>query len=111
MKPFKEAEGYLNDLQLAYDYYKAYSPQTAQRFLAAYEGAERTLVHHPHICRPRRHGWRQMVIRRYPNYSIFYKELPGCWLLGGIVSTTSDPDAIQALLLIREVTEGSGEIH
>jgi plasmid stabilization system protein ParE len=107
MKPFKEAEGYLHDLQAAYDYYRAYSPQTAHRFIAAYEAAERTLVHHPHICRPRRHGWRQMVIRRYPNYPVFYKELPDFWLLGGLVSTNSDPDAIQARLLIREVIEAS----
>ena len=105
MKPFKEAEGYLDDLQAAYDYYNAYGPGTAHQFLAAYEKAERTLIEHPHICRPRKHGWRQMVIRRYPNYSIFYKELSPCWLMGGIVSTLSDPDAIQARLLIREVRE------
>lgn len=109
MKPFKEAEGYLDDLQAAYDYYKAYSPLAARRFAAAYAAAELTLLQHPHICRPRRHGWRQMIIRRYPNYSIFYKELPACWLLGGIVSTIADPDAIQARLLIREVAEEQSE--
>ena len=32
MKPFKEAEGYLDDLQAAYDYYKLYGLQTAERF-------------------------------------------------------------------------------
>jgi hypothetical protein len=39
VKPFKEAEGYAEDLQAAYDYYKAYSLQTAERFLTAYEEA------------------------------------------------------------------------
>jgi hypothetical protein len=46
-----------------------------------------------------------MVIRRYPGYSIFYREFPNFWLLGGVVSTVSDPDAIQARLLIREVSD------
>jgi hypothetical protein len=36
MKPFREAADYDADLQSAYDYYKAYSPATAERFLAAY---------------------------------------------------------------------------
>jgi hypothetical protein len=35
MKSFKEAEGYSDDLQLAYDYYKSYGVDTAERFLAA----------------------------------------------------------------------------
>jgi len=46
-----------------------------------------------------------MIIRGYPNYSIFYKELPFCWLLGGVVSTLRDPDAVQTHLLLREVSE------
>jgi hypothetical protein len=58
MKPFKEAEGYSEDLQFAYDYYKAYGPLTAERFLAAYERATGILQFSPFICRARRHGWR-----------------------------------------------------
>ena len=109
MKPFKEAEGYADDLQAAYDFYKAYGRGVAGRFLAAYGEAVGTITRHPFVCRPRRHGWRQMVIRRYPGYSIFYKELPDFWLLGGIVSTLRDPDLIQARLLIREVSESPEE--
>ena len=106
MKPFKEAEGYAEDLQSAYNYYNAYSPQTAERFLAAYERVEGILQQGPFICRPRRHGWRQMIIQDYPNYSIFYKELSFCWLLGGILPSVRDPDMTQAKLLVREVSEG-----
>jgi len=105
MKRFKEAEGCANDLQAAYDYYKAYGVQTAGRFLAAYQEAVDILKSMPRICPPRRHGWRQMIIQDYPNYSIFYKELSFCWLLGGVVSTVQDPDFIQARLLVREVSE------
>lgn len=106
MKSFKEAELYAGDLQSAYDYYKAYSPKTAERFLAAYERAESILQENPFICHPRRHGWRQMIVQDYPSYSIFYKELPFCWLLGGILPAVRDPDMIQARLLVREVSEG-----
>ena len=105
MKPFKETEGYAGDLQAAYDYYKAYSPQTAQRFLVAYERAATILQFSPFICRARRHGWRQMIIPDYPVYSIFYKELSFCWLFGGLLPTVRDPDTLQARLLVREVTE------
>ncbi|MEQ1920774.1 MAG: hypothetical protein ABL955_16405, partial [Elusimicrobiota bacterium] len=83
-------------------YYKVYGSPTAERFLAAYEKAESMLQHSPFICRPRRHGWRQMLIRGHPGYTIFYKELPSCWLMGAVASTARDPDAIQARLLIRE---------
>lgn len=53
MKPFKEAEGYAADLQAAYDYYRAYSLQTAERFWSAYEEATELLKRRPRICRPR----------------------------------------------------------
>ena len=106
MKRFKEAEGYADDLQAAYDYYKAYGSQTAERFLAAYQEAVEILKRMPRICRPRRHGWRQMIIQEYPNYSVFYKELSFCWLLGGVISTVQDPDLVQARLLLREVAGG-----
>jgi ParE toxin of type II toxin-antitoxin system, parDE len=108
MKPFKEAEGYGEDLQSAYDYYKAYGADTAGRFLKAYEKAVATIQYSPFICRPRRHGWRQMIIRDYPSFSIFYREFPRFWLLAGVVSTVQDPDSIQARLLIREVAEEEG---
>jgi hypothetical protein len=44
-----------------------------------------------------------MIIPGHPNYSIFYKELPFCWLYAGVVPTVRDPDVIQARLLIREI--------
>jgi hypothetical protein len=53
MKPFKEAEEYSDDLQAAYDYYRAYSSQTAKRFLASYQRAEGILHQSPYICRQR----------------------------------------------------------
>jgi plasmid stabilization system protein ParE len=104
-KPFKEAEGYAEDLQIAFDYYKAYNPQSAARFLTAYQMAVMRLMRDPQVCRLRRHGWRQMVIRRYSGFSIFYREFKGYWLLGGVISTLRDPDLIQARLLIREIAD------
>ena len=106
MKPFKEAEGFAEDLQAAYDYYKTYGRRSAERFLAACEAAIKNIRYNPFVSHPRKHGWRQLVILRHPNYSIFYKELADCWLLGGVVSTIRDPDTIQARLLIREVQGG-----
>lgn len=78
MKPFKEAEGFADDLQAAYDYYKSYSNTSAKRFLAGYAEAVKIIQRSPFICRPRRHGWRQMIIQDYPSYSIFYPNA-GCW--------------------------------
>lgn len=110
MKPFKEAEDFQNDLQAAYDYYSAtYGSAAARNFLAAYESAANLVIAYPLACRVRRTGWRQKVIEHFPNYSIFYKEFPGFWLFGGIVSTLQDPDTIQARLLIREVRPESEE--
>lgn len=105
MKPFKEAEGFADDLQAAYDYYKAYSNSTAGRFLAAYEVAIRIVQSSPYVCRPRPHGWRQMVIHEYPRYSIFYREFDYFWLFAGVISTVQDSDTIQARLLTRETKE------
>jgi len=103
MKPFKEADGYGADLQEAYDFYKKYGPAPANRFLRAFEAAVAIVMSSPYVCRARRHGWRQMVIHEYPNYSIFYREFERFWLFGGVISTVQDPDSIQATLLIREV--------
>ena len=105
MKSFREAEGYAADLQAAYDYYRTYSPAAAERFLNAYSRATKFIERTPLACRLRRHDWRQMVIPGHPNYSIFYKELPLCWLYAGVIPTVRDPDAIQARLLIREIGE------
>ncbi len=106
MKPFREAVGYDDDLQSAYDYYKTYSPAAAGRFVAAYEKAVDTLQYNPFICRSRKNGWRQMIIKGHPIFSVFYKEFQDFWLLAGIIPTVQDPDSIQARLLIREVHEG-----
>jgi plasmid stabilization system protein ParE len=103
MKLFREAEGYADDLQAAYDYYMSYSPSAAERFLAAYSRATKFIVQNPLACRLRRHGWRQMIIPGHPNYSIFYKEISICWLYAGVIPTVRDPDAIQGRLLIREL--------
>ena len=105
MKPFREAEGYADDLQVAYDFYRSYGAVAAGRFLTAYARALKVIRDSPHACRLRRHGWRQMMTPGHPGYSIFYKELPFCWLYAGIISTVRDPDSIQARLLIREVKE------
>ena len=108
MKPFKEAEEYDKDLQAAYDYYKDYGIGTALRFLDAYEKSVGIIQTSPYVSRARKHGWRQMVIHEYPNYSIFYRELDEVWLLGGVICTVQDPDSILVRLLIREATEEGG---
>jgi plasmid stabilization system protein ParE len=101
----EEAEGYAGDLQVAYDYYKCDSSTAAEQFLAAFLRATEVIQSTPYACRLRRHGWRQMIVPGHPNFSIFYKELPQCWLVAGIVSNAADPDTIQVRLLIREVGE------
>ncbi len=46
-----------------------------------------------------------MIIKDYPAYSIFYREM-NCWLIGGLVGTLRDPDYIQpASRRIREIRE------
>ena len=50
-----------------------------------------------------------MAIRGFSNHSIFYKEFPDFWLVGGIYCTIRDPDVIQARLLIREIGENPEE--
>lgn len=105
MKPFREADGYAEDLQLAYDYYKGYSPKAAKRFLASYLKAVNAIQSFPRMARRRRNRWHQLVIPGHPNYSIFYKELSFCWLFAGLLPTMNDPDAIQVRLLIREAGE------
>lgn len=109
MKPFREAAGYATDLQAAYDYYKTYSPGAAARFLVAHQAEIAVITAHPFVTHVRRHGWRQLPIRRHPGYAIFYQELPAFWLLGGVIPTMRDPDLILAKLLIREVTKPSSD--
>jgi plasmid stabilization system protein ParE len=103
VKPFREAGGYADDLQAAYDYYKSYSARAATRFLSAYLKEVAVVTSNPLVTHVRRHGWRQLTIRRHPRYAIFYKELPGFWLLGGVIATMRDPDQILVKLLIREI--------
>ena len=103
MKLFREAEGYAVDLQSAYDYYQSYSARAAARFLRAYQAEIAIITVQPLVAHVRRHGWRQLPIRRHPGYAIFYKELPDFWLLGGVIPTMRDPDQILVKLLIREV--------
>lgn len=105
MKPFREAEDYADDLQAAYNYYKDYSAKSASNFLKHYLADIALIASNPLIARTRRHGWRQIPIRRHPRYAIFYKELPDFWLLGGVASTLRDPDRILVDLLIREASE------
>ncbi len=103
MKPFREAEGYAGDLQTAYDYYRNYSARAGTRFLHAYLAEIAAITANLQVIHVSRHGWRQLPIRRYPRYAIFYKELPDFWLLGGIVPAMRDPDQILVKLLIREL--------
>lgn len=105
MKPFREADGYAADLQTAYDYYKNYSARAGARFIKAYLSEVAVITANPQVTHVRRHGWRQLAIRRHPRYAIFYKELSDFWLLGGVVPTMRDPDLILVKLLIREVSD------
>jgi plasmid stabilization system protein ParE len=105
MKPLKAAYSCQEDLQAAFEYYRTRNPLAAEQFLRAYLASIKLLVRNPKICRQRAHGWRQMAVRGFSSHSIFYKEFPGFWLVGGILCTIRDPDDIQARLLIREVGE------
>jgi plasmid stabilization system protein ParE len=105
MKPLKTAAACQDDLQAAFDYYRARNPPAAEKFLKAYLTGIRLLEKNPRVCRARAHGWRQLGIHGYSSHSIFYREFSDYWLIGGILCTIRDPDVIQARLLIREVGE------
>ncbi len=99
-----QVAGYAEDLQSAYDYYKQRGgAAVAERFLERYHKAIVLLTEYPQSCAVRGHGWRQMPIA-HSAFSIFYGERGSYWMLVGIQSTVQDPDRIQALLLIREVS-------
>ena len=103
MRQWAQVVGYAEDLQAAYDYFKANAGfLAAERFLARYNQAVSVITAHPRGCAVRGHGWRQSPLP-HSTYSIFYGERGDYWLLVGIQSTVQDPDRIQALLLIREV--------
>lgn len=103
MTAWIEAEGYAHDLQAAYDYFKQGGMSAAERFLNRYRRCAATIIERPKIFPIRPHGWRQIHIPD-STFSIFYGERDRFWILVGIQSTVQDPDRIQALLLIREVT-------
>lgn len=105
MMQWIQAGGYAEDLQAAYDYVNTRGRRVhAERFLARYTRCITSITAHPKSCAIRGHGWRQKPI---PNstFSIFYGERGIFWMLIGIQSTVQDPDRIQAMLLIREVSE------
>jgi plasmid stabilization system protein ParE len=104
MKPFKASAAYAADLQAAYDYFKQGGQLAAERFLARYTRVRRVISENPLACRPRSNGWRQMLVPG-STYAIFYREAPDFWFLGGVVSIVQDPDAIQARLLLREISD------
>jgi hypothetical protein len=107
MTQWAQTVGYAEDLQAAYDHFKANAGAlAAERFLARYGQAVAVITSHPRSCSVRGHGWRQRPVP-HSTYSIFYGERGGFWLLVGIQSTVQDPDRIQALLLIREVSAGT----
>jgi hypothetical protein len=102
MKPFKTADTYAVDLQLAYDYFMQGGQIAAESFFARYKRARGIIEANPLVCRLRPSGWRQLTVPG-STYGIFYREAPDFWYLGGVISTVQDPDLIQAQLLIREI--------
>lgn len=105
MKPFRLAAALPLDLQAACDFYAARSAPTAERFLAAYVTTRDHIMAQPLLHRVRPHGWRQVIIPRFPHYAIFYKETETCWLIGGVPSLVRDPDNVLAALLLREAID------
>jgi plasmid stabilization system protein ParE len=107
MSEWVQVEGYAEDYQAAYDYFKSRGGAVAaDRFTERYERCVHAVVAHPRSCAVRGHGWRQKPIP-HSTFSVFYGERGSFWLLVGVQSTVQDPDRIQALLLIREVGENA----
>lgn len=105
MTEWIQVGGFAGDLQAAYDYFKrAGGLAAADRFLAQYNRCVAVITRHPEGCAVRGHGWRQKPIPD-STFSLYYGERGGYWMFVGIQSTVQDPDRIQALLLIREVSE------
>ena len=100
-----EVAGYAKDYQAAYDYIKARGGKVAAgRFVERYRQCVNAIVAQPRSSAVRGHGWRQKPIP-HSSFSIFYGERGVFWMLVGVQSTVQDPDRIQAMLLIREVSE------
>jgi hypothetical protein len=72
--------------------------------LARYRKVREAIEQRPLACRLRPTDWRQITIPR-SSFTIFYREAPDFWFLGGVISTVQDRDVIQARLLIREIRE------
>lgn len=105
MSEWVQVAGYAEDYQAAYDYVKSKAGQrAAARFIERYERCVKVIVAHPKSSAVRGHGWRQKPIPR-STFSIFYGERGEYWMLVGVQSAVQDPDRIQALLLIREVSQ------
>jgi plasmid stabilization system protein ParE len=104
VKPLKVSRAVAADIQVAYDYFSRGGKLAAERFLARYENARKVIERNPEACRLRPTGWRHLPIPR-SSFTVFYREAPTCWVVGAVLSVVQDPDAIQALLLIREVSD------
>jgi plasmid stabilization system protein ParE len=105
MSEWVQVAGYAEDYQAAYDYIKSRGGlAAAEKFVGRYERCVTAIVAQPKSSAVRGHGWRQKPIP-HSSFSIFYGERGPFWMLAGIQSAIQDPDRIQALLLIREVSE------
>ena len=105
MSEWVQVAGYAEDYQAAYDYVKSRGGlRAAAKFVQRYERCMKAIVAQPRSSAVRGHGWRQKPISR-SSFSIFYGERGVFWMLVGVQSAIQDPDRIQALLLIREVSE------
>ena len=108
MSAWVQVAGFAEDYQTGYDYIKGRGGLTAAtRFVERYERCMKAIVAQPKSCAIRGHGWRQRPIP-HSTFSIFYGERGAFWMLVGIQSTVQDPDRIQALILIREVSANPG---
>jgi len=104
VKSLKVSPAVSADILMAYDYFMLGGQAAAERFLRRYEKARQMIERHPECCRLRPTGWRHLTIPR-SSYAIFYRGAPPCWVAGAVISIVQDPDAIQAQLFIREVTD------
>ena len=99
-----QVEGYSEDYQAAYDYFKQRGGvPAAARFVERYKPCVKTIVAQPRSSAvvDTDGGKSRSRIPR----SAFSMGTRCLWMLVGVQSTVQDPDRIQAMLLIREVSE------
>ncbi len=107
MKPLRVLTAVVEvDLPAIVAYHAPKSLDKAQRIVTEYDDIVAKLQDNPRQFAERKHRWRVALFRQ-GTYSLYYSEMPDCWLVAGIFHSARDPDWVLSHLLIREVRDGN----